>query len=113
VTDGEGVSRSAELQITVTERPVNQAPSVTMTATPQTGAAPLEVLFSAVGSDPEGGPLSYRWSFGDNSDSGSGSEVTHEYRRRGTHTARVTVTDAEGVRESAELRITVTRSGGS
>jgi hypothetical protein len=39
--------------------------------------------------------------------------VTHEYGRRSTHTARGTVTDAEGARESAELRITVTRSGGS
>jgi cytochrome c len=101
------------MEITVTERRVNQAPSVTMTATPQTGAAPLEVLFSAVGTDPEGGPLSYRWSFGDDSDSRSGAEVTHRYRRRGTHTARVTVTDSEGARRSAELRITVTRSGGS
>jgi PKD repeat protein len=113
VTDREGASSSAELEITVTARRVNQAPSVTMTATPQTGAAPLEVLFSAVGSDPEGGPLSYRWSFGDDSDSRSGAEVTHRYRQRGTHTARVTVTDSEGARKSAELRITVTRSGGS
>jgi PKD domain len=39
--------------------------------------------------------------------------VTHRYRRRGTHTARVTVTDSEGARESAELEITVTRTGGS
>jgi hypothetical protein len=36
-----------------------------------------------------------------------------EFRQRGTHTARVTVTDAQGARASAELRITVTRSGGS
>jgi Trehalose utilisation/PKD domain len=61
----------------------------------------------------QGGALSYRWTFGDDSDSMSGREVTHEYRRRGTHTARVTVSDPEGARRSAELRITVTRSGGS
>jgi PKD repeat protein len=113
VTDREGASSSAELEITVTAQAVNQAPSVTMTATPQTGAAPLQVLFSAEGSDPEGGALTYRWRFGEDEGSASGREVTHEYRRRGTYTARVTVTDAEGERESAELRITVTRSGGS
>jgi PKD repeat protein len=112
-TDREGASSTAELEITVTQRPVNQAPSVTMTATPQTGAEPLPVSFVAEGSDPEGGLLTYRWSFGDDSDSSYGREVTHEYRRRGTYTARVTVTDPQGARESAELRITVTRSGGS
>jgi PKD repeat protein len=114
-TDREGASSSAELEITVTEQRVNQPPSVTMTATPQTGAAPLEVLFSAEGSDPEGGELSYRWRFGgdDDDDSKSGHEVTHEFRRRGTYTAKVTATDAEGAKSSAELRITVTRSGGS
>jgi cellulose 1,4-beta-cellobiosidase len=113
VTDREGASSTAEMEITVTAQPVNQPPSVTMTATPQTGAAPLLVGFVAEGNDPEGGALSYRWSFGDDSDSESGREVTHRYRRRGTYTARVTVTDSEGERESAELRITVTRSGGS
>jgi cytochrome c len=76
----------------------------------------LQVLFSAVGTDPEGGPLSYRWNFGDDDDDDSrsgGSEMSHRYLRRGTHTARVTVTDSGGARKSAELRITVTRSGGS
>jgi PKD repeat protein len=86
---------------------------VTMTATPQTGASPLRVGFVADGTDPEGGSLSYRWSFGDDSDSESGREVTHRYRRGGTYTARVTVTDSEGARESAEVRIVVTGSGGS
>ena len=86
-----------------------------MTATPQTGAAPLRVSLVAEGSDPEGGALSYRWSFGggDDDDSKYGREVTHQFRRSGTHTVRVTVTDARGARASAELRITVTRSGGS
>jgi PKD repeat protein len=111
-TDRQGASSSAELEITVTQKPVNQAPTVTMTATPQTGAAPLEVSFSADGSDPEGGALGYRYSFGDGR-SESGREVTHTYRKRGTYTARVTVTDPEGARGSTELRITVTRSGGS
>jgi PKD repeat protein len=112
-TDREGATASAQLEITVTQQPVNQAPSVTLTATPQTGASPLSVSFSATGSDPEGGALDYRYSFGDQSGSATGGEATHEYARRGTYTARVTVTDPEGARGSAELPITVTRNGGS
>jgi cytochrome c len=74
-----------------------------MTATPQTGPSPLPVSFIAEGSDPEGGALSYHWTLGDDTASMTGPAVTHEYRRRGTHTARVTVTDPEGARRSAEL----------
>jgi endoglucanase len=114
-TDREGASSTAELEITVTAQAVNQPPSVTMTATPQTGAAPLRVGFVAEGTDPEGDELRYRWSFGDDDDDDPkyGREVTHEFKQPGTHTARVTVTDAQGARASAELRITVMRSGGS
>jgi hypothetical protein len=58
---------------------------VTLTATPQTGASPLSVSFSAAGTDPEGGALDYRYSSGDQSGSASGSEVTHEYGERDLH----------------------------
>jgi cytochrome c len=77
---------------------------VALTATPQTRASLLSVSFSAAGTDPEGGALDYRYSFGDQSGSASGSELTHEYGMRGTYTARVTVTDPEGA--SAEPPIT-------
>ena len=112
-TDPEGAASTAELEITVTEEPVNLAPTVMLTATPQTGAAPLEVALSAEGSDPEGGPLDYRLRFGDQSGAASGSEATHRYRRRGTYRARVTVTDRAGASASAVMRIAVTRNGRS
>ena len=112
-TDREGASSYAEMEITVAASARNQAPSVTMTATPQTGAAPLAVGFSAEGTDPEGGSLSYRWNFGDDSGTVTGREVSHDYRSSGTYTAKVTVTDPEGARESAQMRITATRRGGS
>ena len=112
-TDREGAASTAELEITVTDEPVNLAPTVNLTATPQTGDSPLRVAFSAEGSDPEGGELDYRLRFGDQSGAASGSEATHRYRSRGTYTARVTVTDREGASAGAQLRITVTRNGGS
>lgn len=98
------------MQVTVSG---NRAPSVTFEATPQTGTTPLDVSFSAAGVDPEGDALDYRWTFGDQSTGASGSEVGHRYRGRGSYTARVTVTDSEGARGSAELEIAVTRRGGS
>ncbi len=97
----------------MTGQPVNLAPTVNLTATPQTGASPLRVAFSADGSDPEGGELDYRLRFGDQSGAARDREASHAYTRRGTYTARVTVTDTDGASAGAELRITVTRNGGS
>ena len=111
-TDREGASSSEEIEIVVTPRAANLAPAVTFSATPQTGDSPLEVGFSAVGTDPEGGALDYRWTFGDGS-SAKGSDASHRYRGRGTYAATVTVTDSEGAKGSAEMEITVTRRGGS
>ena len=38
-----------------------EAPTVEASAEPASGAAPLDVRFSATGVDPEGGPLTYLW----------------------------------------------------
>ena len=43
----------------------NQPPTVTATATPASGEAPLAVNFAATGEDPDGDALSYSWTFGD------------------------------------------------
>ena len=112
-TDREGASSTAEVDIVVSPRAVNLAPAVTFSATPQTGSTPLDVALSAVGSDPEGGALDYRWTFGDGSGAAFGSEAAHRYRGRGSYTAKVTVTDSEGAKGSAEMEITVSRRGGS
>ena len=112
-TDREGASSTAEVDIVVSPRAVNLAPAVTFSATPQTGSTPLDVALSAVGSDPEGGALDYRWTFGDGSGAAFGSEAAHHYRGRGSYTAKVTVTDSEGAKGSAEMEITVSRRGGS
>jgi PKD repeat protein len=110
-TDREGASSTASLEITVSSAPVNLAPAVSLSATPQTGSSPLDVAFSALGSDPEGGALDYRWTFGDGS-SARGSEAGHRYRGRGSYTAKITVTDSEGAKGSAEMEINVTRRNG-
>ncbi len=53
----------------------NQPPIVNLQMSQQYGAAPLGVQFSSDGTyDPEGGPITYDWDFGD------GSPISHERR---------------------------------
>ncbi len=81
----------------------NSAPAAAFTATPKTGAAPLEVFFDAAGSS---GAVGYAWDFGDGA-RGEGVKVSHTYRAVGTYTAALTVTDGEGRTARETLRVVV------
>jgi PKD repeat protein len=71
------------------------------------------VAFSGEGShDPDGGDIvAYMWDFGDGK-SASGMAVSHTYKRAGTYTAALTVTDDEGQRASDSVQITVLKRNG-
>ncbi|MFB6299589.1 MAG: PKD domain-containing protein, partial [Halobacteriales archaeon] len=60
-------------------------------------------------SDPEGGPLSYAWDFGDGAgfQSGLGSNPTHSYGSPGSKTVSLRVTDDNGASDTASQSITV------
>jgi PKD repeat protein/glucose/arabinose dehydrogenase len=64
-------------------------------AQPREGLAPLPVEFSVEATDPDGGPLTYLWEFGDGATS-TEPDPTHTYTTNGYYTAKVTVTDAQG-----------------
>ena len=83
------------------------APSVQAFADPASGPAPLQVQLSADGLDPDGGALTYRWTFSDGG-SAFGQAVTRTYVEPGTYTATVTARDADGKEASDEVTITVT-----
>ena len=85
----------------------NEPPTVTATATPASGEAPLAVNFTATGEDADGDALSYSWAFGDGG-TGTGATAGHAYATAGTYTATVTVTDADGATATASVTITVT-----
>lgn len=56
------------------------------------------VKFSSTGSSsPNGSITSYAWNFGDGSAAGSGASPKHTFKRSGTFTVRLTVTDSVGV----------------
>ncbi|MGX7827565.1 ThuA domain-containing protein [Actinokineospora sp. 24-640] len=85
----------------------NAAPHVSVSATPATGAAPLEVLFESTVTDPEGDePFTYAWDFGDGGTADTPS-ATHTYAQNGTYTAYLTVTDAAGRAKTTGVPVVV------
>jgi len=87
---------------------VNSPPVASFTRTPSSGAAPLNVTFSAVASrDPDGIINSYVWNFGD-SGTGAGISTSHIYQSAGTYTAVLRITDDDGDTDTASQTITVT-----
>jgi ribosomal protein L40E/PKD repeat protein len=90
--------------ITVT----NKDPVAKIIASPASGAAPLSVTFNgATSTDPEGGTLTYKWSFGDGTADGSGVQMVHKYQNQGNFTAILTVTDPLGETHFVQQVITV------
>jgi glucose/arabinose dehydrogenase/PKD repeat protein len=74
----------------------NHAPRAVATSDVVKGIEPLTVRFDAAGSsDPEGGPLTYRWQFGDGTSSSENAPVK-TYGKKGVYVVALTVTDAEG-----------------
>lgn len=66
-----------------------------------------KISFNTLGStDPDGNITSYKWDFGDGNIA-SGMTVSHTYPAKGTYTVTLTVTDNEGLSDTAEVDVTV------
>ncbi len=70
-------------------------PSVSLSASPVSGVAPLAVNFTGAvaGGD---APVTYSWTFGDGASATGGLTKTHTYSTAGTYTATLTATDDDG-----------------
>ncbi|WP_328322127.1 carbohydrate-binding protein [Kribbella sp. NBC_00382] len=85
----------------------NRNPIAKAAGTPTSGGRPLTVAFSSAGSsDPEGGALTYRWTFGDGGTS-TQANPSYTYNTAGNFTATLTVTDPAGLTGSANVAISV------
>src|SRR5262245_5308789 len=85
----------------------NAPPVAAASATPTSGAAPLQVAFSSNGSfDPEGVPLTYLWTFGDGATS-TQANPSHTYTAAGPYVARLRVSDGVNNTLSSDLAISV------
>lgn len=75
------------------------------------GPAPLSISFSAVGSTSvNGGPLTYRWDFGDGTTS-TEAAVAHVFENPGRYFVRLTVTDPTGEQGTATQEVRAAGTG--
>jgi len=85
----------------------NRSPIAVASANRTSGPNPLTVVFSSAGSsDPEGGALSYLWTFGDGTTS-TAANPTKTYTANGTFTPTLRVTDPTSLTGTASLVVTV------
>ncbi|HET6403385.1 MAG TPA: PKD domain-containing protein [Candidatus Thermoplasmatota archaeon] len=99
VSDGRGLSSSAERTITAVQP--NRAPVASFSAS---GANLTWTLDARASSDPDGDAMSFAWQLGDGR-SASGAVVTHTYASGGPKTATLTVTDARGLASTTQRTI--------
>jgi len=83
-------------------------PTAALTITPETGAAPLEIIGDGSGSFAagDGEIVKYDWDFGDG-ETGTGEEAHHTYQEAGQYFVRLTVTDDQGATASATEMVRV------
>ena len=85
------------------------APIVLASATPSEGAAPLDVVLSAIANDPDGTIVLYQWDFdGDGDFDYSSTEspaVMHAYPNKGLYHAVLRVTDNDGLWSASSVDI--------
>lgn len=88
--------------------PVNQAPDAAFSA----DCSDLDCSFSSALSTDDNGISSYSWSFGDGNNSVLANPA-HSYLADGSYTVTLTVTDAEGLTDTAQQTVTVASAGTS
>jgi PKD repeat protein len=82
------------------------APTASCTASPTTGAPPLDVSVDALASyDVDGSIASYSWNWGDGSTASAGATATHTYATAGAYIITLTVTDNLGATGTATQSI--------
>uniref|UniRef100_UPI002B26D519 PKD domain-containing protein n=1 Tax=Nocardioides sp. TaxID=35761 RepID=UPI002B26D519 len=112
VTDAQGLNDKVTVPVTVTGDPVvNTAPSANASADPSTVDVGESVALSAAGSTDNETPngIIYSWDFGDggSTQDATGRDVDTTYDAPGEYDATVTVTDPEGLSDTATVTVTV------
>ena len=109
VTDNRGATSQASTTVTVT---TNTQPPVANPGGPYTGTVNVPINFNGAASrDPDGSVVSYLWNFGDGT-TASGVTAVHAYAATGSYTVRLTVTDNDGLTNSASTTAQVSDGTG-
>lgn len=105
VTDDDGASDTESVTVTVSAVP-DQAPDALLGASTTSGVAHLAVDFDAAGStDADGTIVGYAWDFGDGVTS-TDVAPNHLYTVAGTYDVELTVTDDDGLTDTATTTVT-------
>ncbi len=98
-----GTDSSVDIQLSNENGP----PVAVAEATPTTGNAPLEVTFTGSNSTDDDGVVSYLWDFKDGGNTSAEADPTYTFTTDGTYIVELTVTDAEGLTDTATVTIVV------
>jgi len=107
VEDDDGGEARLTKSVTVGDGLPNQRPVASFTASPETGEAPLQVIFDASGSSDSDGTIDrYTWDFGDGG-VGLGRIIGHTFTEDGVYIVELTVEDDDGATAITTKTITV------
>ena len=104
VEDSEGLTDANTVTITVDE-PVNEPPKAVASANELQGYAPLQVDFDGEGSSDDKGITGYGWDLG--GELSSSPNPTRTFNEPGVYNIALTVTDQEGLSDTATLTVNV------
>lgn len=106
-TSGSSTTAGGESEtITGTDGDAGSYPEAFFTVSVAAGSYPLSVQFNASGSTDDDGIGMYEWDFGDGV-TGDGVEIWHTYQLPGNYTAQLTVTNLDGLSDTATRGIDV------
>ncbi|WP_289063697.1 PKD domain-containing protein [uncultured Zobellia sp.] len=105
VTDAEGLKNKETVSIIV-ESKENGAPVAKLSASKTSGTLPLTVNFTGSGSTDDTGVTAYSWDFKDGNSSDK-SDPSHTFESAGSYEVVLTVTDAEGLKDTKTVSIRV------
>jgi len=111
VTVKDNLGKTDQASVPVTVLAPNLPPVILPSATPNNGAVPLDVHFTANATDVNPADvLSYSWDFGDGSTPSLVANPLHNYASLGTYIAKLSVSDGVNASVTASLTISVSSS---
>ncbi len=107
VTDQNGLSNTATMQITVKEEPGEDLPPAAVISAPGEAQVGQTVTFDASASQAEGRIVSYAWDLGDGTQANA-ITIQHVYNSPAVYNVILTVTDDKDLSDTTNVQINIT-----